>query len=328
MADAIRLSRLNVPVLVQACADDPALLQLENRRDAFCGKLSLCNNLVQQGIRFSLTKNHVCAVDGEDFHEDVDRVARLPEDERVRARMEAFSAYGDVAPGIAEEKMRKQARMSLALEDWMDEHHCDASAIQCWDTPEANYGCAMCLSMSWMGEKGRPSACETDVLGALSMLALLKAAGTPPIYQDWNNNYADVPDECINVHCSNYPACAFAQKPKIGNLDILATTFGTDVSFGALKGRVRPGAMTYLKIDTDDAHGRIRCYLGQGRFTDDALDTFGGVAVCEVPRLNDLMRYLSRSGFEHHVALVHGACADALEDALGNCLGRDVYRHS
>ena len=306
VADAIRLSRLNVPVLVQACADDPALLQLENRRDAFCGKLSLCNNLVQQGIRFSLTKNHVCAVDGEDFCEDVDRFARVCT--VVRAM--------------------RTARMSLALEDWMDEHHCDAGAIQCGDTPEANYGCAMCLSMSWMGEKGRPSACETDVLGALSMLALLKAAGTPPIYQDWNNNYADVPDECINVHCSNYPACAFAQKPKIGNLDILATTLGTDVSFGALKGRVRPGAMTHLKIDTDDAHGRIRCYLGQGRFTDDALDTFGGVAVCEVPRLNDLMRYLSRSGFEHHVALVHGACADALEDALGNCLGWDVYRHS
>ena len=47
------------------------------------------------------------------------------------------------------------------------------------------------------------------------MLALLKAGGVPPIYQDWNNNYKNEPNKCINVHCSNYPACAFAEKPEI-----------------------------------------------------------------------------------------------------------------
>ena len=150
----------------------------------------------------------------------------------------------------------------------------------------------------------------------------------PPIYQDWNNNYKREPDKCINVHCSNYPVCAFESKPEIANLDILATTLGTDVSFGALKGRVRPSAMTYLKVSTDDRNGRIRCYLGEGRFTDDPLPTFGGVAVCEVPRLNDLMQYLTRNGYEHHVALVQAECADVLEEALGNYMGWEVYRHS
>ena len=111
-------------------------------------------------------------------------------------------------------------------------------------------------------------------------------------------------------------------------MDILATTLGADVSFGALKGRVRPGVMTYLKVSTDDRHGKIKCYLGEGRFTADPLDTFGGVAVCEVPNLNGLMHYLTKNGFEHHVAVVHGACADVLEEALGNYLGWEVYRHS
>ena len=54
---------------------------------------------------------------------------------------------------------------------------------------------------SMMGSKGMPSACETDVMGAVSMLALLKAGGVPPIYQDRDNNYATVPDKCVNVHC-------------------------------------------------------------------------------------------------------------------------------
>ena len=85
--------------------------------------------------------------------------------------------------------------------------------------------------------------------------------------------------------------------------------------------------MTFLKVSTDDRRGVIKCYLGQGRFTDDELHTFGGVAVCEVPRLNDLMKHIAGNGYEHHVALVQGACAEVLEEALGHYLGWDVYRH-
>ncbi len=51
VADAIKQSRLDCPILIQACDDDFDKLQLENRRDAFCGKLSLCNNLRQHGIK-------------------------------------------------------------------------------------------------------------------------------------------------------------------------------------------------------------------------------------------------------------------------------------
>lgn len=382
IADAIQWSGLSCPILVQACDDDFDKLQLENRRDAFCGKLSLCNNLYQYGIKYSLTARHTCAVDAEEFHADVERFARvcevvkamrtariaqigarvmpfrtvrysekllqrsgitvetedfseiladihaLTDEKQIADKIAEIYGYGEVAPGTANEKMARQAKLCIAIENWITEHHCDASAIQCWDSVEANYGCAMCLVMSMMGEKGKPSACETDIMGAVSMLALLRAGGVPPIYQDWNNNYQNEPDKCINVHCSNYPACAFAEKPQIANLDILATTLGTEVSFGALKGRVRPSVMTYLKVSTDDVKGRIKCYLGEGTFTDDPLPTFGGVAVCEVPNLNGLMRHLTTNGYEHHVALAQTACADVLEEALGNYLGWDVYRHS
>ena len=129
------------------------------------------------------------------------------------------------------------------------------------------------------------------------------------------------------MHCSNYPVSAFEDVPEISNLDILATTLGTDVSFGALKGRVRPSGMTYLKVSTDDRRGRIKCYMGEGEFTNDPLPTFGGVAVCEVPNLNGLMRYLTKNGYEHHVAIVQEKVADILEEALGNYMGWEVYHH-
>ena len=86
--------------------------------------------------------------------------------------------------------------------------------------------------------------------------------------------------------------------------------------------------MTYLKLSTDDRRGVIKGYLGEGSFTSDPLPTFGGVAVCEVEDLNGLMRHLTKNGYEHHVALTQFECADVLEEALGNYMGWEIYRHS
>lgn len=58
VANALRFAKLDVPVLIQAYPDDPAKMDLANRRDSFCGKMSVCNNLVQYGIPYSLTRNH------------------------------------------------------------------------------------------------------------------------------------------------------------------------------------------------------------------------------------------------------------------------------
>src|SRR5690606_23275686 len=115
-------------------------------------------------------------VETEDFSEILADIEKLTDKDRIAAKIAEIHGYAKVADGIEDEKILRQAKLSIALENWMRDHHCDASAIQCWDSVEANYGCAMCLSMSMMGEKGLPSACETDVMGAVSMLALLRAS--------------------------------------------------------------------------------------------------------------------------------------------------------
>src|SRR5512146_2125962 len=58
VADTIKLSGLNVPILVQAYPDDLSQLSVERRRDAFCGKISVCNNLRQYGFDYTLTELH------------------------------------------------------------------------------------------------------------------------------------------------------------------------------------------------------------------------------------------------------------------------------
>jgi len=71
IADSLRLSELTCPILVQACPEDLDQFGLERRRDAFCGKISVCNNLRQYGMKFSLTRDHTVAIRSERFKEDL-----------------------------------------------------------------------------------------------------------------------------------------------------------------------------------------------------------------------------------------------------------------
>ena len=71
VADAIRMSGLEVPVLVHAFPDEPGRMGIEHRRDSFCGKMSACNNLAQYGIRFSLTSQHTMDPESEAFRADL-----------------------------------------------------------------------------------------------------------------------------------------------------------------------------------------------------------------------------------------------------------------
>jgi L-fucose isomerase-like protein len=73
VADTIKLSGLNVPILVQAYPDDLRSFNVESRRDAFCGKISVCNNLRQYGYPFSLTRLHTVHLLSDDFREDLKR---------------------------------------------------------------------------------------------------------------------------------------------------------------------------------------------------------------------------------------------------------------
>lgn len=75
-ADVLKLARLNVPVLVQGYPDDLNQLGVSRRRDAFCGKISVCNNLVQAGIKFSLTSKHVSHPSSPGFRADLDQFVR------------------------------------------------------------------------------------------------------------------------------------------------------------------------------------------------------------------------------------------------------------
>lgn len=378
---ALDKADLRVPVLIHACDDDLDQLMLERRRDSFCGKLSICNNLRQYGIAFTNTTYHTCAIDSEAFSEDIrrfDKVCRVvrgltsarigqigtrpaafqtvrysekllqevgitvvPVDlsviiaaahkmagaKEVDGRIAEIKAYGRLTDEATDDALRRSAQLSLAIERWMTDNGCVAGAVQCWDSIQANYGCATCLPMSMLSEKGVPMACEVDIMGAVSMYALYLASGEPAAYLDWNNNYGDERDTCICTHCSAYPKSFFAAEFELSPLDILGASLGRENCFAGCKGYVAPGPMTFAKVSTDDSNGVIRAYVGEGQFTDDPVSTPGGVAVCKIERLQEFLDFLCRQGFEHHVAMSRSMSAGVLEEAFETYLGFDVYRH-
>jgi len=249
-------------------------------------------------------------------------------DPAVEAKVEQVREYGYIPEHIPEANILRQAKLSLTIERWMEENECDASAVECWDSIQRNYGCATCLTMAMMGDRLLPSACEVDVAGAVSMYALLLASGNPPSFQDWNNNYGDDREKCINTHCSSFPKSFMGTEVEVSNLDMLGNTLGPENCFGAVKGQAAPGPITFFRVSTDDTWGTIKAYLGEGEMTDDPVGNFqGGSAVLRVQELQTLLDYICKNGFEHHVAITRAHVADVLNEAVETYLDWDLYYH-
>ncbi|MBD3240012.1 MAG: hypothetical protein GF331_05455 [Chitinivibrionales bacterium] len=104
-------------------------------------------------------------------------------------------------------------------------------------------------------------------------------------------------------------------------------SLGTDRCFGAVKGKVAGGPMTFSRVSTDDTNGIVRAYVGEGMFTDDAYRMDGGIAVCRIHDLQSLLRFMCNEGFEHHTGMCRTHCADAIEEAYTTYMGWQTYRH-
>jgi len=185
-----------------------------------------------------------------------------------------------------------------------------------------------CTIMSMMSESLLSSACEVDICGVLGMHALQLASGTPSALLDWNNNYGADPNKAVCFHCSNLPK-HFFRSVKMDYQEIIAGTVGKENTYGTCVGLIKPSPMSFARFSTDDTAGQMRGYVGEGRFTDDPLTTFGGAGVVEIPEMQKLLRYICERGFEHHVAanLSSGVSASAVQEATTRYLGWDMYHH-
>jgi L-fucose isomerase-like protein len=382
IADTLRLSGLDVPILIHAFPDDLQKMAIADRRDSFCGKMSICNNLRQYDIKYTLTSLHTVDPNSPSFQADLQRFAAVcrvvrglrrarigmmgarpvafntvrfseklleragisvktldlsevfgaigqmtDDDEKVAAKRTLIERYARTA-NVPDQALTKMAKLGVVLDRWVAENELDATAIQCWTSMEEFFGVVPCTIMSMASNSLMPSACETDVAGTVAMMALALASGRPSALLDWNNNYGEDADKGVVFHCSNLPKDVFTDEiPVMQYQEIIAGALGADNAYGTIYGRMRENPFTYLRVSTDDLKGEIVAYVGEGRFTSDPIDTFGGYGVVEVPRFQELLAYICESGFEHHVAINQTRIAAPVYEALTKYLGWSTYYH-
>jgi L-fucose isomerase-like protein len=165
-----------------------------------------------------------------------------------------------------------------------------------------------------------------DIAGVLGMHALQLASGTPSALLDWNNNYGSDPNKAVCFHCANLPK-HFFRSFKMDFQQIIAGTVGKENTYGTVVGLIKPEKMSFARFSTDDTAGKMRGYVGEGRFTDDPLNTFGGAGVVEIPKMQKLLRYICENGFEHHVAANLSSVAGAVHEAATRYMGWDTLWH-
>ena len=279
-------------------------------------------------VRYSekLLEGAGISVEPIDLSEILGRINRMKDDDPLAvAKLTDIHSYVTTS-GVPDAALMKMAKLGAVIDQWMAQTEVSISAIQCWTSLEEFFGVVPCTVMSMMSNNLISSACEVDICGVIGMHALQLASGTPSALLDWNNNYGDDPDKAVCFHCSNLPK-HFFREVKMDFQAIIAGTVGRDNTYGTCVGLVKPGAMSYARFSTNDREGIISGYVGEGEFTDDSLETFGGAGVVHIPHLQKLLRYICENGFEHHVAANLASVAPAVREATSNYLGWSVISH-
>jgi L-fucose isomerase-like protein len=252
---------------------------------------------------------------------------------RTRALDDGSSKVKEKAARLAEyarwdetpaEALQKLARLATVIDELIEENQLDALALRCWMELQSELGVSPCVLLSALNDRGVAAACELDIGNAVIMRALGQASGKPAICLDWNNNYGREDDKCILFHCGAVPRSLMSGPGRISDHEILKNSLGEGRAYGCNVGRIAPMSFTYGSLLSQD--GKLRCYLGQGRFTEDPIppDFFGCAGVAEIPRLQEALQTIGYMGFRHHVSVAPGSVLEPTREALTKYLGYEV----
>jgi L-fucose isomerase-like protein len=271
----------------------------------------------------ALQKNGI-TVEALDLADIIGRVKGLPaSSESLKIKADYLKGY-TTWENVPAEAFDRLARLSVVLDNVIQEYKMDAIALRCWTELQAQLGISPCVLLGVLNNNGQPAACEVDTGNAIVMRALSLASGNVPACLDWNNNYGDDEDKCILFHCGPVPVSLMSGSGCISDHSILANALGKGKGYGCHVGRISPTPFTFGSLLTTD--GKLKFYLGHGQFTDDQVpdDFFGCAGVAEIPHLQDVLLHIGRYGHRHHVSITPGHVQESLVEALQYYLGYGV----
>mgnify|MGYP001051180516 CR=1 FL=1 len=248
--------------------------------------------------------------------------AKSDDDPAVRRKKETLEHYTDFS-GVPEEKKRMLSKISVVIDEYIENYHLDAVALRCWNEMETYLRVCPCVLLSELNDRGIVASCEIDMCSAITMRALQLASEGPAACLDWNNNYGEDPDKVILFHCGST-----AQKLMKGKGTVTSHKMfdkeDPGSGFGTNEGRIDAFPMTYSNCKTEN--GKITVYVSEGEFTEDEIEAefFGCGGVARIPNLQKKLIRLARGGFKHHTTAARGHVKHILEEAFRYYLGYDV----
>lgn len=235
-------------------------------------------------------------------------------------RLRGFASW----EGVPEEAFQNLVRLSLAIDQLVEENGLQAVAVRCWVEMQEQLGISPCVLLAEMNDRGLAAACELDVGNAVAMRALSLAAGEPAACLDWNNNYGEDDERCILFHCGPVPTGLMSSPGRVADHEILKSSLGPGRAYGCSQGRIAPMPMSFGSLLTEE--GRVLAYLGEGEITSDPIaeDFFGCAGVARIEGLQGLLQSIGYAGFRHHVSLTRGRVAAPLAEAFRKYLGYEL----
>ena len=266
-----------------------------------------------------LQKNGI-TVESFDLSELVFKVnAKSDEDSAVAAKKESLMKYSDFSK-VPEENKNTLAKISVVIDEYVEEYHLDALAIRCWNEMETILRVCPCVLLSELNDRGIVTSCEIDLTSAISMRAMALASEQPTAVLDWNNNYGDDENKVILFHCGSTAQSLMTEKGTVTEHKMFAKG-DPGSGWGTNEGRIRPMKTTISNCLTVD--GKVVMYASEAEFTDDPIEEayFGCAGVCAIDNMQDKMIKLAKGGFKHHTCVGVGHMKEILKEAFTTYLG-------
>jgi L-fucose isomerase-like protein len=250
----------------------------------------------------------------------VDQATSLADDDaEVQAVVEDFrTSFAEIT--VSENYLLNASKLEVALTKFWQTNKLSAMAMQCWPSAGRMLGISVCTTYGRMTGKGMLTACETDILGALSMLVTSQAAlgETVPHFIDWTIRHRENPNQLLAWHCGNAPTC-LACDPGHTALRSRGDMTGElpfsegNAQEGLSQFQLKPGTVTFCRLAEYDDAWKMLIATGEIIPSDETLaGTWGWV---EVKDHDLLYRTLVEQGFIHHASMIHGDYTQALLQA-------------
>lgn len=262
-------------------------------------------------------------VESFDLSELFHKVDELKDDDvKVVAKMARLKEYSNFSL-VPTDRMITLAKVSCAIDQYIEEYHLDALTLRCWNEMETYYRVCPCVLLSELNDRGIVASCEIDLCSAITMRAMNLASGQSTACLDWNNNYGTDPNKVILFHCGPVAQSLMTEKGLVTEHKMFAKC-DPGSGWGCNEGRIRAFDMTFSNCKTED--GKLTIYASEAKFTGEPIEStyFGCGGVAEIPDLQSKLIRLARGGFKHHTTVGVGHMKDILVEAFSTYLHYDV----